>query len=79
MGYKARVRFLADARDFSLFYSIQTSPGVHPGTYTMGIGALSPGVKRLRREANHAPPSSAKVKNAGAVSPLPHMSSWRGA
>jgi hypothetical protein len=27
-------------------------------------GALSPGVKRSRREADHSPPSSAEVKNA---------------
>jgi hypothetical protein len=43
----------------------------------MSIGALSPGVKGQGREANHSPPSSAKVKNGGAISPLPHMS-YRG-
>jgi hypothetical protein len=40
-------------------------------------GALSPGVKRTWREADHSPPSIAKVKNVGAIPPLPHMSSWR--
>jgi hypothetical protein len=35
------------------------------------------GVKRPGHEADHSPPSSADVKNGGAVSPLPHMSSWR--
>jgi hypothetical protein len=29
-----------------------------------------------RGEANHSPPSSAEVKNGGAISPLPLMSSW---
>jgi hypothetical protein len=42
-------------------------------------GALSPGVKRLRREADHSPPSSAEVKNGGAIPPLPYMSLWCGA
>jgi hypothetical protein len=30
----------------------------------MGTGALSPGIKRPGREADHSPPSSAEVKNA---------------
>jgi hypothetical protein len=29
------------------------------------------------READHSPPSSAEVKNDGAIPPLPHMSPWR--
>jgi hypothetical protein len=33
--------------------------------------------KRKGREADHSPPSSAEVKNGGAIPPLPHMSSWR--
>jgi hypothetical protein len=37
-------------------------------------GAISPGVKRQRREADHSPPSSAEVKNGEAMPPLPHMS-----
>jgi hypothetical protein len=32
-----------------------------------------PGVKRLGREADHTPPSSAKVKNVGTIPPLPHV------
>jgi hypothetical protein len=35
-------------------------------------------VTRLRHEAVHTPPSSAKFKNTGAIPPPP-MSSWRGA
>jgi hypothetical protein len=42
-------------------------------------GALFPGVKRPRREADHSLPSSAEVKNGGTIPPLPHTSSWRGA
>jgi hypothetical protein len=37
---------------------------------------FSKGVKRQGREADHSPPSSAKVKNGGAVPPLPNISSW---
>jgi hypothetical protein len=33
--------------------------------------ALSSEVKRHGREANHSPPSSAEVKNGGAILPLP--------
>jgi hypothetical protein len=36
-------------------------------------------VKRPEREADHSPPSSAEVKNGGAIPPLPHMYSWHGA
>jgi hypothetical protein len=32
---------------------------------------LSPGLKRLERETDHSCPSSAVVKNVGAVPPLP--------
>jgi hypothetical protein len=42
-------------------------------------GPLSPGVKMPVREADHSPPSSAEVKNGGAIPPLSHMSSWHGA
>jgi hypothetical protein len=39
-------------------------------------GALSPGIKRLGREANYSPPASANVKDAGAVLLLPPKSPW---
>jgi hypothetical protein len=35
--------------------------------------------KRQGPEADHSPTSSAEVKNCGAIHPLPHTSSWRGA
>jgi hypothetical protein len=34
--------------------------------------------ERLRREADHSPPSSAEVRMRGAIPPHPHTSSWRG-
>jgi hypothetical protein len=36
--------------------------------------ALYMGIKRPGREADHSPPSSAEVKNGGAIPPLPHVS-----
>jgi hypothetical protein len=38
----------------------------------MGNGATFPGVKRAGCEADHSSPSSAEVKNAAAMPPLPH-------
>ena len=40
---------------------VQTGPGVHPASYTMGTGSF-PGVKRPRRGFDHPPPSSAEVE-----------------
>jgi hypothetical protein len=42
----------------------------------MGARALSPGVKRPGHETDPSLPSNVKVKNGGAIPPLPHMSSW---
>jgi hypothetical protein len=36
----------------------------NPATYTMDTRALSLGIKRSGREADHSPPSSAEVKNS---------------
>jgi hypothetical protein len=38
-------------------------------------GAISLGVERPGREDDHSPPSSVKVKNGGAILPLPDMPS----
>jgi hypothetical protein len=38
--------------------------------------SLSPGVNWLRHKADQSPPSSAKVKNGGAIPALPHISQW---
>jgi hypothetical protein len=61
-----------------LFYTASTpGSGTYPAFYSMGTGegAISSGVKRSGLEADHLPPSSAEVKNDGAVPPLSHMSS----
>jgi hypothetical protein len=53
-------------RDFTLLYSVQTGSGAHQASYPMGTG-----VKRSKREADHSSPSSAEVKNGGAIPPSP--------
>jgi hypothetical protein len=76
-GYRFGGRGSIPGKDkiFSLLHSVHTCSGVHPACYSMGIGVSFPGVKRPGREADHSP-SSAEVKNVGAMPPLPHASSW---
>jgi hypothetical protein len=72
-GWRAEVRF-PTAQDFSL-HSVQTDSGAHAASIPVGYMELFPrGVKRQGREADHSPPSSAEVKNGGAIPPLPYMS-----
>ena len=40
---------------------VQTGPGAHPASYTVGIGSFA-GVKRPRPGIDHQPQSSAEVK-----------------
>jgi hypothetical protein len=47
------------------------STDVHPTSYPMGTGTLSPGVKRPGCEDDHSLPSSVDIKNGGAKPPLP--------
>jgi hypothetical protein len=58
----SRVRFPAEAGNFSIHHRIQNGSGAHPASYPIGTGALSVGVKRPGREADHSPPSNAEVK-----------------
>jgi len=43
------------------FPPVQTGPGAHPASCTMGTGFFSRGLMRPRRAADHSPPSSAEV------------------
>jgi hypothetical protein len=43
------------------------------------LTALSPWVKQPGHEADHSPSSGVKIKNGGAMPPLPYTSSWHGA
>jgi hypothetical protein len=57
---------------FSLLHSVQTglAPPLQPPIQWVP-DALSPGVEPPERGAVHLPPSTAAVKNSGAVPPLP--------
>jgi hypothetical protein len=44
-----------------IFHPVQTGPGAHPTSCTMGTGSFQE-VKRPGRGADHQPPSSAEVK-----------------
>jgi hypothetical protein len=57
------VRSPTGAEDFSSSPFIQTSSGAHPASYPMGTGGPFPGGKAWpRRDVDHSPPSTAKVK-----------------
>jgi hypothetical protein len=45
MSWMAEVRFLTEARDFSLLHSVQTGTGTHPASYPMGTRGSFPGDK----------------------------------
>jgi hypothetical protein len=62
-------------------FSIASRPGLGSAQPPIHMvpGAISPAVKRPEREADHSSPFNAEVKNGGAIAPLPHISSWRGA
>jgi len=47
-------------RDFSA--SVQTGPGAHPASCTVGTGSLSQGVKWPVDGADHPTPSNANIK-----------------
>jgi hypothetical protein len=62
---------------FSVLQCVYTDYEAHRASYPMGIGCLYPWVKRPGRKAHHSLPSSSEMKNAEAIFPLPHTSSWR--
>jgi hypothetical protein len=55
---------------FSVLRFIQTCSVAHTASYLMSTGGLYLGVKRLERESDHQPLSSAEVKNDGGIPPL---------
>jgi hypothetical protein len=51
-------------RGRGFFFCVQTGSGAHPASCPMGTGGTFPGGKaRPGRDADHSPPSSAKVDN----------------
>jgi hypothetical protein len=72
--------FPAGAGSFSLQLCVQNGSGAHPASYPMGTRGTSLGIKRPGREADHSPPSSAKVKECVELHlHSPNTPSWRGA
>jgi hypothetical protein len=58
------VRVPVGAGNFSPHHRVQAGSGAHPASYPMCTRALSLGVKRPERVADHSPPFSAEVKSA---------------
>jgi hypothetical protein len=58
----------------SSFHSVQAGSGAQTASYPKGTGAVSPRAKLLGRESDLSSPSSAEVKNGGAIPPLPRIS-----
>jgi hypothetical protein len=58
----SRIQFSAGAGTFSLQYRVQNGSGPTQPPIQWVPGAVSVGVKRPGREADHSPPSSADVK-----------------
>jgi hypothetical protein len=57
--FRARIKGLSKKKipvGTRFFAHVQTGPGVHPASCTMGAGSF-PGVKRQGRVTNHPPPS----------------------
>jgi hypothetical protein len=62
-------------------FSVRSRPALGPTQSPIRWlpGALSPGVKRQEREADHLPPFCVEIKNDGIKCTLSHMSSWHSA
>jgi hypothetical protein len=77
MGYEMEGRGSIPITGKRLLYSTASRPVLGPAQPPIRCvpRALSPGVKRQGREAGHSPPSSAQVKDGGAIPPLPNASS----
>jgi hypothetical protein len=60
-GYKLDGRGIESRWGMRFSAPVQTGPGVHPASYTVGTGSL-PGIKQLGRGIDHPPPSSTEVK-----------------
>jgi hypothetical protein len=61
------------------FAPVQTGPGAHPASGTMGTGSF-PGINRPGRGADHPSPSSAEVENEygyTSTPPLGHEACYR--
>jgi hypothetical protein len=67
----SRVRFQVGAGNFSLLHRVQTGSGAYLASYPMGTSGAFPGGRAPRREAEHSPQFSAKVKNEWSYTSTP--------
>jgi hypothetical protein len=75
MGWTTGVQFPTEERNLPTPNSAQ-----NPASYPIVTGGSFPGrAKRPRYEADQSPPYTFEIKNGGAITPLPHTSSWCGA
>jgi hypothetical protein len=58
-----------------LLQSIQTGPGAHSASYSMGTGDYFPGSTEAGREADHTSSCTAEVKNGALIHALKHKPS----
>jgi hypothetical protein len=72
-GYRLDGRTSIPGRDKIFIFSIASRLALGPTQLVPGT--VSSGVKQPRSEAVHSTPSSAEVKNAGAIPSLPLMPS----
>jgi hypothetical protein len=76
----SRFRLPAGAGNFSLYHYVKNYSGPTQPPIQCVPGALSLGMKRIGREADHLPPSSAEVKECvDLYLHSPNTPSWRGA
>jgi hypothetical protein len=81
IGYGLDNRGLITERNKIFYFSTasKSALGLKISPSQWVSGSFSPGVKQPLREADHSPPSSAQLKNGGAILLLPHTSSWHSA
>jgi hypothetical protein len=66
------VQFQAEARDVSLLHRLQSGSGATQPPIQWVPRSLCPEVKQQECVADRSPPSSAEVKNGGAIPPHSH-------
>jgi hypothetical protein len=78
MGYRLDGQGLVPGKCKIFFFTMRSKPALgHTQSPIRWVpGEISPGIKRPGREADYSPPSSAEVKNGGAISSLPVIPSW---
>jgi hypothetical protein len=75
VGYWLDSRGYTPSRRKIFLFSIASTPGLRPTQPPLQWvqRTFAPGVKRPWHEADHSSPSSAEVKDSGAIPPLTHM------